>query len=335
MIQLSLSILFLFLSSTVLVSESLAVNLPKHFLIASFPKSKKIGYFLVDKNKPQPATPPSEAFTDLVDTGLLNPIGVAVNSKSSQLFVADKGNKIVYGYTYTVAGDSVSVASNRQEIVTNIDVEWISVDSEKNALYVSSVANNAILKVDLNMGALSGNYEAVVLFHGLKNGGTSGSEHINSPTGVAVDPTNGEVYWGNMHDGLNVGAVAKANTDTKKSMVPLKLGTSEVTDTVKGICLSNENVLYTDSKNGLYSVKKGTGNPVQITTMLHNANGCAWDGDGTIYVADGKAVYRLPGNQKLLRPMLNLETVVTADDVSDVTLVDAWAPGAGGNWIVW
>lgn len=84
--------------------------------------------------------------------------------------------------------------------------------------------------------------------------------------------------------------------------------------------MSNANIFYTDSGNGIYSVKKKGGAPVKINSGLSNSHGCGW-GDGTIYVADKKSVFALPSNQNTLRPMYNLEKVVDISDATGVAIV--------------
>ena len=55
---------------------------------------------------------------------------------------------------------------------------------------------------------------------------------------------------------------------------------------VYGVCLSQNNVFYTNTQTFLYGVKKSGGAIATISDKLLGPRGCAWDGDGTIYVAD-------------------------------------------------
>jgi hypothetical protein len=137
-----------------------------------------------------------------------------------------------------------------------------------------------------------------------------------------VDGANGRVYWGNKFQGLTVGSVAGAaaakpagqllQSEEQKGSAPAALETTPLVDSVTGVCASVQNVFYLDGKNGIFCVKKAGGVPTQVSSMLARASGCAWDGDGTVYVVDERAVYRLPANQATLRPMLNLDKVIDA-----------------------
>ena len=55
---------------------------------------------------------------------------------------------------------------------------------------------------------------------------------------------------------------------------------------VYGICIAGNNVYYTDKRTNLYGVKKHGGGIATISESMKGPRGCAWDGDGTIYVAD-------------------------------------------------
>ena len=50
------------------------------------------------------------------------------------------------------------------------------------------------------------------------------------------------------------------------------------------LCMTNNNVFYSDGANKLYAAKKGgqVGGIAMVTEVLSNARGCAYDNDGTV-----------------------------------------------------
>merc|ERR1719277_1603859 len=62
------------------------------------------------------------------------------------------------------------------------------------------------------------------------------------------------------------------------------------------------NVFFTDSEKALYGVKKNGGPVAEVTSLLDKPRGCAWDGDGTVYVADrgAGAVYSFASNMHVI-----------------------------------
>jgi len=88
-----------------------------------------------------------------------------------------------------------------------------------------------------------------------------------------------------------------------------------------GVCLALNNVFYTQPQTTVYGVKK-TGGPVtSVTNRLVNPRGCAWDGDGTVYVADrgANAVFSFPGNMPELS-MVEVSKAVDFDDAFGVAV---------------
>lgn len=126
-----------------------------------------------------------------------------------------------------------------------------------------------------------------------------------------------------------------------------------------GVCLSATNVYFTQAESTIYGAKKSADKQVNVlsstrlglaridgieakTTLpwkdidqahlindkLVNPRGCAWDGDGTVYVADrgADAVYAFPGNMRELST-LQLEKTVDFEDAFGVAVFVA-SPGA-------
>merc|ERR1719436_1671533 len=65
-----------------------------------------------------------------------------------------------------------------------------------------------------------------------------------------------------------------------------------------GICMASSRIFYTDGASSVFSIRtNGGGTHVEVSTGLNTARGCAYDGDGTIFVADSGAgkVYSFSG----------------------------------------
>jgi len=140
---------------------------------------------------------------------------------------------------------------------------------------------------------------------------------VSAPGGVALD--NYFVYWLNKANGNQVGTVIRALQDPTL-VTPSNSSSSSLAETssslevvslaanaVKcyGICIALGNIFYTDESRNVYGIPRAATarhNPVTISTALREPRGCAYDGDGTVYVADKdlNAVYQFASNMNKL-----------------------------------
>ncbi len=84
-------------------------------------------------------------------------------------------------------------------------------------------------------------------------------------------------------------------------------------------------MFYTGSATYLYGVRKRGGPITQVSELLTQPRGCAYDGDGTVYVADkGQgAVYSFAANMGVMQPTHSLRKVAEFQDAYGVAVFTA------------
>lgn len=311
-VQDAVSILALFSLFQLVLSED-----PAKYLIISAPTQGKVVYTrLPDDARPAPAAAPKP----LIDSGLKMPQGLAVDRKRSQLYVADPDLRQVLMYKLSFSGGNMLASGDPTVTAKDIEARWVAVDGSGN-VFLTDEANGQILKIDAK-SLLRGEAKPTVIYDSLTN------THVSAPGGIAVD--NFHVYWTNKAAGTeeNVGSINRgmekpigANTATQ--VVQLARNVPKA----YGVCLSENNVFYTNAEAVLFGVKK-TGSAVStVSDAFEEPRGCVWDGDGTIYVADKKAgtVSSFAGNMRNLAPA-PMSLVVKFDDAFGLATVS----GANG-----
>merc|ERR1719389_1408829 len=91
-----------------------------------------------------------------------------------------------------------------------------------------------------------------------------------------------------------------------------------------GVCLSENNVFYTNADKTVFAVKKSGSAVATISDAFQEPRGCVWDGDGTIYVADKKlgTVSSFAGNMRNLAPS-PVSLTVKFEDAFGVAIVSS------------
>jgi len=262
---------------------------PSGFLLLTTPHNAKIAWVKLPESGDFAGLTPSV----LIDTGLQHPQGIAVDKKRKRLYVADPDAQKIYGYQLTVVNNGLATDGKQVAICSGIESRWVSVDGSGNVFF-SDEPRNQILKVPAEK-VLRGEAEAQTVYSG------EGVAQVSEPGGVAVD--NFHVFWTNKHFGTEVGVLVRGSesppsaTDASSLSVLAK-------NSVKcyGVCIAMGNVFFTDSEKALYGVKKNGGPVAEITASLDKPRGCAWDGDGTVYVADrgAGAVYSFASNMHVI-----------------------------------
>jgi len=197
----------------------------------------------------------------------------------------------------------------------NIEARWVAVDGVGN-LFFSDETANVIQKVPAT-NVLRGVPTPEVLYDGKT------VSHVMEPGGVAVD--NFRVFWTNKAMGPQAGSVVEGKEDPADDAEAADVHPiSRNAQKVYGVCLSQNNVYYTDSQKFLYGVKKNGGAIATVSDKLLGPRGCAWDGDGTVFVADksGNAVYSFPGNMHTLAPA-QLTKAVDIEDAYGLAVIQA------------
>jgi sugar lactone lactonase YvrE len=246
---------------------------PERFLIASSPRLKAVQYRRLPDGPLQPLI-----------TSLTEPEGMVINGTT--LYVADPGQRSVFAYELLVHGSHL-IALQERKVVTNVESHWVSFGEN---LIVSDVAANKIESASVSeTGSLPMALKPVY------SGGESGtSTHVSAPGGVASAGGSGTIYWVNTEAGKKKGSLMVGDLADGKVEVLAKS-----TETAYGICLTTHNIFFTADSKSLYGVlRTGSPEPVEISSSLVQPRGLAFDGDGTVFVADkmqGK-ILSFPGN---------------------------------------
>lgn len=292
---------------------------PKKFIVVSAPLDGALSYTRVPARGFNPESP--EKVERLVWSDLTHPMGIAINQNSKILYVADAGAKSIFSYPLEISGDYLSVGT--QEVVLQaVDARWVAVDSQGN-LYFTEEARSEIAKIPSEqMSTASFEKTPVVLFSGLE-------QMVSAPGGIATD--NNFVYWVNKVNGTGVGSVIRGRTDGDPDSLEL---VAQSVNKSYGICLGLNNVYFSQPSAELSVVKK-SGGPVKLASKeLSSPRGCAYDGDGTIYLGDRQTngVYSFAGNMAELSEAV-LTRATEVHDAFGVAMVQSGAhrlPGLVG-----
>eukprot|EP00929_Paragymnodinium_shiwhaense_P053456 TRINITY_DN26749_c0_g1_i1.p1 TRINITY_DN26749_c0_g1~~TRINITY_DN26749_c0_g1_i1.p1 ORF type:complete len:471 (+),score=50.26 TRINITY_DN26749_c0_g1_i1:70-1413(+) len=123
---------------------------PKQFLVISSPALSKIVYGELQNFQ----VPQGRTFA-LVDSGLDQPCGVAIDHTKGHLYVADRGAKSIYRYRMYVGtstdrdGNAVSdltTDGDRLTLVTGRGVEWLTLTTEGDLLF-SDASSKSIIRL--------------------------------------------------------------------------------------------------------------------------------------------------------------------------------------------
>jgi len=280
---------------------------PYKYLVISAPRLSKVVYMKIGDKGGQ--TRP------LIDSGLKSPQGVAVDQKRQKLYVTDPDSRKIFSYNL-VFNNGVLLTDGKQAVAAqNVEARWVAVDGV-GSIFFTDERDNLIQKVSAEK-ILRGDPTPTVMYSGIS------VSQVSAPGGIATD--NFHVFWTNKAVGTLVGSVVKGfETPPETNVAASVKAIAKNAVKVYGVCLSMNNVFYTDSESYVYAVKKTGGAIAEVTAKLLHPRGCTWDGDGTIYIADkgGNAVYSFPGNMHTLTPM-KLTKTVDFEDAFGVAVISA------------
>lgn len=303
-----------------LLLASVPANAGGSFLIMSSWTQGKVGYvFLPEWGVDGVQTP-----KNLVDANLNAPMGIAVDQrKPPKLLVCDGDQSTIFKYNLKIDGDNLSVDGDQNVLVEGVQSRMIAVDGVGN-IFFSNEATHQILKISAAKFLKDPKAPPEVVYDG------ASVHSVSAPGGVAVD--NFHVFWSNKDSGTLKGSVVRASenpsfpSDTA-SVVKLQQNSAKVF----GVCLARDNVFYTAEEKYIYGVKQSGGEFVTIASNLQQPRGCAWNGDGSVFVADklANAVYSFAGNMHSLAPV-ELTEVAKFDGVFGLAVLTGMArlPGA-------
>lgn len=274
------------------------------FLIVSSPEDGSISYarLLTPAEQARGEKMSSEV---LVQGGRLQkPTGVAADDFAGLVFVADPAARAIFAFRVYEHGRLRSGRLTVGEpftILTGLAARWVAVDST-GAVLCSDADDGQIWMLRADVVADVMNYEkapqivdsstsdAIDLY------AAGSTNSLQDPEGLAAE--GGHVVWGNGVAGAASGTVMlglKDLTDSQRTstIVPVVSGGKPA----YGVCLSSSRIFYTDGASHVFSVPASGGPNVEVSSDFQTAKGCAYDGDGTVFVADVTAskVYAFSG----------------------------------------
>jgi len=298
---------------------------PDQYLLISSPREQKVCFSRI-----HPGNSAGTAVKPLVDSGLMAPEGIAVDRKRGKMYVADPPVQKVFQYSIEVRGGEL-LSDNRQiPIVEGLEVHWLAVD-QLGDLYFTGSVDNSVMTIPLdtlkrlesgeltsaNMkteseaaeaAAKAASANAALEAEGKPTPPPSLDETIrvlykkgddeagvSDPAGIAADGLH--IFWGNGAAGTSVGAIVEGARDVTNGEGPRQVSSN--TNKVFGVATSSNAIFYSDNTQFVYGLKKAGGEVVTLSDSFQQPRGLAWDGDGTVFVADqaGSMVYSFPSGR--------------------------------------
>ncbi|CAD7950372.1 unnamed protein product [Amoebophrya sp. A120] len=287
------------------------------FLIASSPRLSKVSYVALNVLRGT-----TSLIRPLIIPGneVDSPRGMCVDVPRNRLYVTDPGvtSRKIYWYELeSSAEDEIKIKGPGRPAALQVDANWCAVDHVGN-LFFTEAGVNGIKKVPASVligeGVSSPN-SAEVLYTDEKTAELSG------PAGLVAD--NFHLYWGNTVIGQTRGTIGRAPQMAIYQDASRKIAANA--DTVHGVCNVGSHVYFTEKNQKLHAVAKTGGIITQIADTFVEPRGCAWDGGGSLYVADrqGGAVYELPVNLPQPSKAAAVTNMFSIEDAFDVALFEA------------
>eukprot|EP00747_Dinoflagellata_sp_TGD_P162395 gnl/TRDRNA2_/TRDRNA2_179950_c0_seq1.p1 gnl/TRDRNA2_/TRDRNA2_179950_c0~~gnl/TRDRNA2_/TRDRNA2_179950_c0_seq1.p1 ORF type:complete len:351 (+),score=64.26 gnl/TRDRNA2_/TRDRNA2_179950_c0_seq1:98-1150(+) len=275
------------------------------YLLVSQPKLGNVVYYVVHT-----LTRKADHEAHSLVSGLQQPFGLAVDQKRFRLFVADARSKKVFMYRLNYDNGELTTDGDQYVAMSGLTPRWVAVDefgtvfcTDENQNLIAKVTSDELEKEHSQMKvAYSGN--------SLKS--------VSRPAGIAVDGFH--LFWANKDNGNVRGSLVEALEKPFKK-VPGKTGVVAVLgrnpNRVYGVCASRTNVFFTGENRFLFAAKKipkkpWQGKQIAVEDNLVAPRGCAWDGDGSVYVADkgGNAIWVVPAAMGTLEPHADEEKLL-------------------------
>lgn len=214
------------------------------------------------------------------------PMGLAVDGFRKILYVADPGIGAVLAMDIIEDswGAGNLVYNGARTVVRSVKTQWVATDALGN-LYFTDAETNKIwfLPVSAAAGNDGGSWSPDTSATPVELYAADAQAPISNPQGISVYGS--RILWANGEGG---GASA-AIVSTYK--VPSTLAAPNFTDVAVGsaaygVCVSSARIFYTDAETTIKSMREPGSEISVVTEGLSRPRGCAYDGDGTIFVAD-------------------------------------------------
>jgi hypothetical protein len=219
------------------------------------------------------------------------PRGVAVDSLRKILYVVD-GNSKLYAARIFHSNDGSIGCEQPVLVASGLSSHWVAVDFRGKVFFVSnnqvysmlasfviakladtSILASGVTKNDTAVSTKSKNHQMV--YDGTIKG-------VSMPRGLAVDGY--RMFWANGENGKADGTLVQG--------LEIPMGGTKVNSLAAnlpmahGVCLTASRVFYTDDETNVFSTKVNGGAVQTVTDKMQKPRGCAFDGDGTVFVAD-------------------------------------------------
>lgn len=289
---------------------------PQQYLIASTPSTAKIHYITIPSGGIRDSDSKVKV-EPLITSGLSEPQGIAVDTKGKRLIVADPSLGQILSYDLHVNDAKDLSAKDKKVLVKDTEARWVAVDSAGTVFFTDESTNQILALVSspngTNSSAMANTTETKVSV--LYDGDQDGESLVSNPGGISVDDFH--VYWVNKNLASTVGSVVVAPARPEEDAT-LPRALSSNTDKSYGVCLSRGNLYYTQPEQSLYGVPSAGGDVQLINDRLTNPRGCAFDSEGTVYVADRglNSIFSFAGG---MQPM------TSATLRKDIALEDAYS----------
>lgn len=288
------------------------------FVLVSSPQDKKVKYAKVDY-----AGDVGTVY-DLIGEGLQVPRGLCIDQARNLLYVVDapappEKSKVIR-YELRLNGADLTTAGPGVEAHGDSQARWCAVDGIGDVFLTDEAAQTVLrMPYTLAIGKPLEN-EVVQTLYGNNSGANT---RVSSPGGIAVD--NFHVYWSNKVSGDANGSVVRGLELPQAGSEPVstQLVLAQNAVTTYGVALTQKHVFFANKESKVFGVPKGGGSVIEITSAFTEPRGLAYDGDGTIFVADAKdgGLYSFAGNMHTLEPTLNLMKVAEVNDAYGVAVL--------------
>jgi len=275
------------------------------FVIVSQPRLGAVVYTVVDALNHRAKVGETRS---LVSRGLREPYGIALDKRRERLFVADAKHRKVFMYHFTYMDNALYTDERQHVVVQGMTPRWVTVD-DRGTLFCSDEARNRIVEVsaeDLEHAAQIASTRTLAAPRVLYS--ADSVSVIDRPGGVVA--AGDRIFWANKERGRLIGSVLGAPAESSRHVRGAKYSSDASVrtamavlghdvDKVYGICATQNTIFYTGASTYVYAARRdGPEKTARISDALEVPRGCAWDGDGTIFVADkgGNAVWVLPSS---------------------------------------
>lgn len=244
--------------------------------------------------------------SQLTTPGQFNdPRGIAVDNLGGHLYVVDKGTSELLSLKLSVRGGGSALATGPPvSVMSGVSGDWVTVDNAGNVFFEANGALCSLPKEKLFLAWDAANKVEVI--YDMAN-----TTELNTPQGLASDGF--RIFWANGANGVQDGSIVRGfgTASAANALSVTKLASNE--DASQGICLSSQKLFFTAQEQKVYSTLVNGGAATVISDALGKPRGCAFDGDGTVFLADeldGKlysfAAGGSSGSMKAMRPAVEI-----------------------------